>query len=167
VFSASKTQEEIVKRVIAPIVTFLSLIVSQAIVANVGGDTHPDAAAAGANLKAGWSEPRIAAFVGGCVTAIMIPAKRTYEARDAQAGHTGKEFPEAEVRSSIEPMCTCLALRIAQTWSFDEYISSSGTLMQPLITEALSGGRCKPEGIVGEALAHAKEKNEQDVVPAH
>jgi hypothetical protein len=27
-----------------------------------------------------------------------------------------------------------------------------------------SGGRCKPEGIVGELLAHAKKKNEEDVV---
>jgi hypothetical protein len=152
----------------APIAAFLSLIVSQAIIANVGGDANPDAAAAtGTNLKTGWSQPQISEFVGGCVAAIMIPAKRTYEARDAQAGHTGKEFPEAEVRKSIEPMCTCVARRIAETWPFDEYIRNSGALAQPLIMEALSGGRCKPEGIVGEALAHAKKKNEEDVVPTH
>lgn len=157
------------KRAIALIAAFLWLIVSQATIATVGGDANSDdAATTGTSLKAGWSEPKISAFVGGCVAAVMIPAKRDYEARDAQPGHhTGIEFPEAELRKSIEPMCTCLARRIAETWAFDEYIRNTGALAQPLVMEALSGGRCKPEGIVGELLAHAKKKNEEHVVPTH
>ena len=75
------------KRAIAPIAAFLALIVSQAVIANVGEDANPDAAAiTGTSLKAGWSEPQISAFVGGCVAAIMIPAKRDFEARAAQRG---------------------------------------------------------------------------------
>lgn len=49
-------------------------------------------------------------------------------------------------------MCSCLSLRIAETWDYAEYMLHAQEYSQPLIQEALAGGRCKPEGILGEIL---------------
>jgi hypothetical protein len=103
--------------------------------------------------KEGWSDARIAEFSRGCTEGILAPARRDYFARAAAVGDLKpKPFPETEVRASVAPMCSCLTLRFAQTWTFDDFLKNQEALSQPLIKEAMRGGQCKPGGILGAAL---------------
>jgi hypothetical protein len=114
-------------------------------------------ATAADDLKAGWSEAELSAFASGCVMAIMIPAKKDFEARAAQAGKPAA-FPEEALRKSVEPMCSCLGRRIAESWSFAEFSKNSQALAERFVTEAMTGGRCKPEGLLGDVLEKAQAK---------
>ena len=106
-----------------------------------------------AQPKKGWSDSRMAEFARGCTEGILAPARRDYFARAAAVGNPSpRPFPEKEARASIEPMCSCLTRRFAQTWTFDDFLENQEALSQPLIREALGGGQCKPGGILGTAL---------------
>ena len=110
-------------------------------------------------LKEGWSEQQLAAFTAGCVLAIIEPAKRDYAVAATRAGNSSpKPFPEAEFRDSVTPMCRCLSVRIAETWSYFNFITDSQAKSRPLIDEALRGGRCKPEGILGQLLSRQRKQ---------
>ena len=89
-------------------------------------------AAYGAELKDGWSEPQLAGFTAGCVQSILIPAKRDFAKAAAKAGNAAAQFPEAQLRPSVEGMCSCLARRVATTWSFEAYRSDQEAHAQPL-----------------------------------
>lgn len=104
-------------------------------------------------LKDGWSDERVAEFSRGCTEGFLAPARRDYLARaEAVGDQDPKPFPEEKVRESIAPMCSCLTLRFAQSWTYSEFFANQNALSQPLIKEALEGGQCKPGGILAAAL---------------
>jgi hypothetical protein len=103
--------------------------------------------------KKGWTEPELEAFTAGCVAAILDPAKTSYAARAVERGNSNpKPFPEKEVVESLGPMCKCLSGRVSETWSLEEMQRLGPSSYQPLIAEAMSGGRCKPGGLLGQFL---------------
>lgn len=117
-------------------------------VALLGGST---------NAESAWPEAERSAFVSGCALGIIVPAKRDYAAAAESAGNANpKPFPEDQLRASVEPMCGCLADRMA-----DNGMSYLGSLNEPdavtpMIQEAMAGGRCKPGGILGQILSQKR-----------
>jgi hypothetical protein len=111
-----------------------------------------------AQLQAGWSEHELQSFTAGCTEAIITPAKTDFANAAAKAGDGKAVFPEKEIRSSVDAMCACLAQRIATTWPLREWELNDGAYLGPLIEEAFAGGRCKPEGLLSEAVGRAKSK---------
>ncbi len=103
-------------------------------------------------LKLGWTKQALAEHSQGCVEGIVEPARRDYFARAAQVGNSNpRPFPEKELRASAEPMCRCISRRIAVTYSYTQSIQEP-QLAMPFIEEALSGGECAPEGLLGEVM---------------
>ena len=111
-----------------------------------------------AQLQVGWSEHELQSFTAGCTEAIITPAKTDFANAAAKAGDGKAVFPEKEIRSSVDAMCACLAQRIATTWPLREWELNDGAYLAPLIEEAFAGGRCKPEGLLSEAVGRAKSK---------
>lgn len=106
-----------------------------------------------------WTEAEHSAFVAGCALGIIVPARRDYAAAAEKAGNKNpKPFPEEELRASVEPMCGCLANRIADSGM--SYLDA-GNAMKPMIEEAISGGRCKPGGLLGQMLSKYQPGSER------
>ena len=94
----------------------------------------------------------------GCTAAILTPAKRDYAAAAAKANIPSPQpFPEAEFLESVEPMCACIARRVAETKPLDAIQREGTGFAQPFIEEALSGGRCRPQGLLGRMLFDRKK----------
>jgi hypothetical protein len=134
---------------------FRSLISSLILLSSplYGGAAAAADASQGAPLKAGWSDQELSSFTAGCVLAIVTPARRDYAARAAERGISSpKPFPEKEVTASVQPMCSCIGLRIAQSWELQEFALNHEALGKPLIEEAMKGGQCKPAGLLGAMI---------------
>ena len=117
------------------------------------GIASADEASAAPALKDGWSGAQIATESTSCTLAIIEPAKRDYAAAAARAGDANpKPFPEEDIRGSVVPMCHCLILRAAETFPLADFKADTSARMDPLMQEAMSGGRCKPEGVLGKML---------------
>jgi hypothetical protein len=109
-------------------------------------------------LKPGWKEEHIKAFTASCADAIVKPAKQAYEDKVTASGLTDTTpFPEQELRDSVSPMCECISRRLAEKWTLAELTDSALERAKPFVEEALGGGQCKPGGILGEVLDHARE----------
>jgi hypothetical protein len=116
------------------------------------------AMADGPKLKPGWKDDDIKAFVDACATAIVKPAVDNYDERVKASGRTdAKPFPEQEFRDSVIPMCECISHRMAETWTLQELAHTALEKSKPFVEEALSGGQCKPGGLLGDMLKHAAE----------
>jgi hypothetical protein len=107
-----------------------------------------------------WPEQERSAFVANCALAIILPAKRDYAAAAERAKNANpKPFPEGQLRDSVEPMCGCLADRMAESGLSSLDTSKTQVDVIPMIREAISGGRCKPGGLLGKMLtANASPK---------
>ncbi len=115
--------------------------------------SNADDASSAPAFKEGWSASQIDASTATCTSAIIEPAKRDYAAATARAGNANpKPFPEDDIRGSIVPMCHCLIVRAAQTWSLADFSTDTSAKTAPFIEEAMNGGRCKPEGVLGKML---------------
>lgn len=102
----------------------------------------------------GWTEMALAVFTEQCTLAIILPAKRRYtETRERADAPSPKPFPEALLRASIEPMCGCIGRRIAEAKSMEAIEKEGLDFALPFVEEAMAGGRCKPEGVLGEMLS--------------
>jgi hypothetical protein len=109
-------------------------------------------------LKPGWKDDDLKAFVDACADAIVKPAVGNYNERVAASGRTdAKPFPEKEFRESVVPMCDCISRRMAETWTLQELAHTALEKSKPFVEEALNGGQCKPEGLLGDMLKHAAE----------
>jgi hypothetical protein len=108
-------------------------------------------------LKQGWSKDAVASSAQGCVQVIIVPTRRDYIAAAERAGNANvKPFPEAELRGSVEPMCGCISRRLATTYTWDQAYNSP-QLAQPFVEDALAGGECAPEGLLGELLKKKRQ----------
>jgi len=106
------------------------------------------------NADSTWPNEERAAFVAGCATGVIVPAKRDYAAAAKRAGNANpKPFPEDKLRASIEPMCACLADRMAQSGLGFLDVMKNQESIQPMIKEAMAGGRCKPGGLLGQMIS--------------
>lgn len=141
--------------------TFLHLreILTAALLAAVcAGAAHAAEPAQTSKLKPGWTEAELKAFAAGCTEAMLVPAKRDYAAAAEKAKNPSpKPFPEEEFLESVEPMCACIARRVAEVRSLDEVQRQGLGFAQPFIKEAMSGGRCKPEGLLGRAISDQRK----------
>jgi hypothetical protein len=109
-------------------------------------------------LQPGWTEAELKAFSAGCTASILSPAKRDYAAAAAKANNLSpKPFPETEFLASVEPMCACIALRVAETRPLDAIQREGVGFAQTFIEQALSGGQCRPEGLLGRMLFDRKK----------
>lgn len=116
-------------------------------------------AASDSGLKLGWTKQALEEHWQGCVDGIVEPARRDYFARAAQVGNSNpRPFPEKELRASAEPMCRCISRRLAGTYPFTQ-ITQDPQLAMPFVQEAISGGECAPEGILGEVLKRQKRSS--------
>jgi len=108
--------------------------------------------------KAGWNDDDFKAFTGSCTDAIVNPAMQAYQDRVTASGRTdAKPFPEQELRDSVAPMCECITNRLAETWTLREVADTTLEKAKPYVEEALSGGQCKPGGMLGAMLQQARE----------
>lgn len=113
------------------------------------------------NAESAWPESERSAFVSGCAFGIIAPAKRDFAAAAEKAGNANpKQFPEDQLRASVEPMCGCLADRMADEGITYHDTSNRPDALVPFIEEAMSGGRCKPGGLLGELLSQKRHGSE-------
>jgi len=115
--------------------------------------------AASKPLKEGWDKKQIKVFAYACTDGLLTPAIRDYNAAAKADGVSlHKPFPEKEFRESAFPMCLCISQWVAESWPLAE-VEKQGGLQRarPMINEALNGGRCKPDGMLGDIL---KKRNE-------
>lgn len=125
----------------------------------LGVPAHAADKSQGMPLKSGWSDQERSSFTGGCVLAIVTPARRDYYARASERGNKApKPFPEQDVTASVEPMCSCIGLRIAQSVDLQELSLNMEAIAKPYIEEAMSGGQCKPGGLLGAMLEQRARK---------
>jgi hypothetical protein len=99
----------------------------------------------------GWNETNSDVFIKECVVGLLEPAKKDFKMRVIDKGYPDAIFPEAKMKPSITELCTCLTQRASESLEYKEVINDS-SLIQPLISEAMSGGRCKPTGVLGKMV---------------
>ena len=127
--------------------------------ATLSSPTYAVGAPETAPLKAGWSEQELTSFAAGCVLAIVTPARQDYFTRAAERGNSSpKPFPEQELAASVQPMCACIGLRIAQSSDLQAFVPNHEVLSKPFIEEAMMGGKCKPGGLLGTMLDERSKK---------
>ena len=109
--------------------------------------------------KEGWDRKQIKVYAYACTDGLLAPAVRDYNAA-AQASGVAmhKPFPEQQFRDSAFPMCLCISERIAQTWTLAEMKKDAKKSARPMIDEALNGGRCKPQGLLGDIVRKNSEQ---------
>ncbi|HEU5136862.1 MAG TPA: hypothetical protein VFU13_17070 [Steroidobacteraceae bacterium] len=110
-------------------------------------------------LKEGWNEEQIETAAYSCTEGLLQPTLRDYKAAAAARGNTNpKPFPEQAFRESALPMCSCIVRRAAEIMTLAEFGNGANKKTDPLIQEAMEGGRCKPEGLLGDMIERARAK---------
>jgi hypothetical protein len=103
--------------------------------------------------KAGWDRKQIKVFAYACTDGLVESATSDYNAAARASGVTiHKPFPEQAFRDSAFPMCLCVSERVAATWTLAEMEKLGMKSTKPMIDEALSGGQCKPGGMLGDII---------------
>lgn len=132
-------------------------IVSVVILICAASIARADESPTAPSTDTGWTEMALAVFTEHCTLAILLPAQRQYEEADARANAPSTvPFPEALLRASIEPMCGCIGRRVAEAKSLDAIEKEGLDFALPFVEEAMAGGRCKPEGVLGEMLSERR-----------
>jgi hypothetical protein len=115
-------------------------------------DAKPPATAE-PRMKEGWDRKQVKVFAYACSDGLLDPAVRDYHAAAKKDGvDNPKPFPEQEFRDSAFPMCLCIAERVSQTWTMAEIENNALQKAQGFVNEALNGGQCKPDGLLGDIL---------------
>jgi len=104
-------------------------------------------------MKEGWDRKQVKVFAYACTDGLLEPTMRDYNAAAAASKvPMPKPFPEQAFRDSAFPMCLCIAERVAETWTLAEMGNNLLRRSRPMVDEALQGGRCKPDGMLGDVL---------------
>ena len=104
--------------------------------------------------KEGWVEADITEMADGCVPGAIGPARRDFMAR--AAGNPNAQFPEAELMPPLKAMCLCFARRVGSTYARADYQRDRAAILQRMNNEAMNGGACKPEGLLGEVMGQGR-----------
>ena len=99
----------------------------------------------------GWDEMRLETMTAGCVAGIVEVVKRDFKARVSEKGHPDAVFPEVQLKPSVVKMCSCITRTASENWAFDEFTQNPSP-GQRLVTEVMSGGRCRPTGTLGKMM---------------
>ncbi len=110
-----------------------------------GTKPAPAATRGGAPMKAGWDPREVDATADACAKPILADARKFFDAES-------KFFPEAQIVPPVDRFCTCVARRVASTWTSAEYAKNPGGLQGRISGEAMKGGPCKPDGLYAEML---------------
>lgn len=102
-----------------------------------------------------WNKTNSDAYTNGCVAGILDPTKRDFMKRAVENGNPNAVFPEEKIKPSITEFCSCITKRASKTFEFKQLVKDPD-LIQPLMTEALTGGRCKPTGMLGKIMGNKK-----------
>jgi hypothetical protein len=102
--------------------------------------------------KSGWSRSQLSEFTAGCVESVVDKTRHDYEARAAQYGDSGADFPERELRESFGGLCSCISKEISKRWDFDEFQLDQDGHTQTVLAEVTSSGRCPVQGILARVL---------------
>jgi hypothetical protein len=106
-----------------------------------------------------WTEAELKTAADGCTEGILQPTLRDYKAAAAADGNKNpRPFPEKEFRDSVWPMCSCIVGRAAEIMTVAEFANGMNEKISAFITEAMQGGRCKPEGMLGKMIDDAGKK---------
>lgn len=103
----------------------------------------------------GWDEGIKKIMTDGCVLGILDPAKRDFQERARQKGNANAVFPEEKIKPSIVELCACITRRASVSWSYQKFVEQPH-LAQQLVSEAMSGGECKPTGMLGKSMGQQK-----------
>lgn len=113
-------------------------------------------------FQAGWGEEYLLAFSEGCWTEISVEAKRSYADAAKRAGNDRPvPFPEEALRESIQPMCDCIGRRLVESVPVADLERQEEFLSNRFVEQALTGGRCRPGGLLGRILGLDTEEATQ------
>jgi len=96
-----------------------------------------------------WNETTSDAYMKGCVASMLDPIKKEYMERVIENGNPNALFPEEIIKPSITEFCSCITKRASESLEFKKLVKDPD-LIKPLVAEAMTGGRCKPTGILGK-----------------
>ena len=101
-----------------------------------------------------WAEKNRVAFIDGCVRGVLDPARRDYYARAESRGNFNPNpFPEQQVKSSIEPLCSCVAEKIRKNnIPFEKAVRNAPEVIE-ITKEAVTSGECRMGGKLGEMVS--------------
>ena len=96
-----------------------------------------------------WNKTTSDAYTSGCVAGILDPAKKAFMKRAVENSKPNAVFPEEKFKPSITEFCSCITNRVSESIDFKKVIDDP-SLANPIMTEAMTSGRCKPTGILGK-----------------
>lgn len=102
-------------------------------------------------FREGWTPADISAMADSCVPGVIGPAKRDFQAA-AKAQGSDQEFPEADLTPGVKAMCSCFARRVGASYARADFQANRQAILQKMNQEAMNGGACKPDGLLGEVM---------------
>ena len=109
------------------------------------------AAKAQSPYKDGWTAADVTAMADSCVPGVIGPAKRDFQAK-VKAQGADQEFPEAELTAGVKSMCSCFARRVGATYARADFEANRQAILKKMNQDAVNGGACQPEGLLGEVM---------------
>jgi hypothetical protein len=104
----------------------------------------------------GWTRDRINSYNTYCTETMINAARGSYMQKAHSHGQDGSDFPEAMMLEAFTGMCHCMTDRASKIWPYDQFMGDSMRYIEPLSNEAMAGGQCKPEGLLGQIIAEKK-----------
>ena len=102
--------------------------------------------------KDGWDDAAITAMADSCVPGVIGPARGEFAKENK-----GAEFPEAELTPQVKAMCSCFAKRAGATYARADFVRDRASILARMNQEALGGGACQPEGLLGEMMGRPRD----------
>jgi hypothetical protein len=124
--------------------------------APAAGPVQPPAR--GSRWQEGWNDGDITAMEDSCVAGVIGPARRDFAAAAAKAQDSSAQFPEAELTPSVKAMCLCFARRVGSTVARADFQRDRQAILRRMNDEAMNGGACKPEGMLGEVMGRSRQQ---------
>ncbi len=103
-------------------------------------------------IKSGWEVEQVRAMQDDCARGALDNARRAFNDYLSKAGRTGIAFPEAEFKGSIDGFCGCIVRRVTTSFTFADFRKNAPGIAQKYVVDAMSGGECRPGGIMGDVL---------------
>jgi hypothetical protein len=107
---------------------------------------------AASRWKDGWDDAAITAMADSCVPGVIGPARKAFA-----SARKGEEFPEGELTPQVKAMCSCFAKRAGANYARADFVRDRSAILGKMNQEALGGGACKPEGLLGEMMGRPQD----------